>query len=44
VDNIDPAKPESIKDFFDLQTVQRTGEYGELVESETKLFRGCIRR
>ena len=36
VDNIDPAKPESIKDFFDLQAVQRKSEYGELVDPETK--------
>jgi hypothetical protein len=36
VDAIDPAKPESIKDFFDLQAVQRTSEYDESVDSETK--------
>ncbi|HEY77715.1 MAG TPA: Ig-like domain-containing protein [Dehalococcoidia bacterium] len=39
VDGIDPAKPESIKDFFDLQAVQRTGEYDELVDPATKEYK-----
>jgi len=39
VDGIDPAKPEAIKDFFDLQAVQRTPEYDELVNVETKEYK-----
>jgi hypothetical protein len=39
VDGIDPTKPESIKDFFDLQAVQRTPEYGEHVDPETKQYK-----
>ncbi|MBN1369868.1 MAG: Ig-like domain-containing protein [Dehalococcoidaceae bacterium] len=39
VDGIDPVKPESIKDFFDLQAVQRTPEYDELVDGETKEYK-----
>lgn len=39
VDGIDPTKPESIKDFFDLQAVQRTPEYGEYVDPETKQYK-----
>ncbi len=39
VDGIDPSKPESIKDFFDMQAVQRTGEYDEYVDPETKKYK-----
>ena len=39
VDAIDPAIPESIKDFFDLQAVQRTSEYNEFVDPETKTYK-----
>jgi len=39
VDDIDPTKPESIKDFFDLQAVQRTSEYYENVDQESKQYK-----
>ncbi|MBA7644493.1 hypothetical protein ES703_52237 [subsurface metagenome] len=39
VDGIDPAVPESIKDFFDLQAVQRTSEYSDSVDAETKEYK-----
>lgn len=39
VDGIDPSKPESIKDFFDMQTVQRTSEYDDYVDPATKEYK-----
>ncbi len=39
VDGIDPTQPESIKDFFDLQAVQRTSEYEDLVSPATKQYK-----
>ncbi len=39
VDGIDPSKPESIKDFFEMQTVQRTGEYDDYVDPATKEYK-----
>ncbi|MFC2062651.1 Ig-like domain-containing protein [Chloroflexota bacterium] len=39
VDGIDPTKPESLKDFFDLQAVQRTSEYDDNVDSDTKQYK-----
>jgi len=39
VDGIDPSKPESLKDFFDMQAVQRSGEYDEYVDPETKEYK-----
>ena len=39
VDGIDPTIPESIKDFFDLQAVQRTSEYSDSVDTETKEYK-----
>jgi hypothetical protein len=39
VDGIDPSKPESLKDFFDMQAVQRTGEYDKYVDPETKKYK-----
>jgi hypothetical protein len=39
VDGIDPAIPESITGFFDLQAVQRTSEYDGSVDLETKKYK-----
>lgn len=39
VDDIDPTKPESLKDFFDLQAVQGTAEYDKYVSPETKQYK-----
>lgn len=39
VDGIDPTQPKSIKDFFNLQAVQRTGEYDDLVSPATKQYK-----
>ena len=39
VDGIDPAKPESIKDFFDLQAVQGTSEYEEYTDPQKKQYK-----
>jgi len=39
VDEIDPSDPASLKDFFDLQTVQRMSEYDELCTPETKQYK-----
>ncbi len=39
VDGIDPSKPESIKDFFDLQAVQETSEYEKYTDPQTKQYK-----
>lgn len=39
VDDIDPTKPEAIKDFFDMQAVQRSSEYDENVDPATKQYK-----
>jgi hypothetical protein len=39
VDGIDPADPDSLKSFFDLQKVQNTSEYDKLCDPQTKKYK-----
>lgn len=39
VDEIDPADADALKEFFDLQYVQRTSEYDRLADQTTKQYK-----
>ena len=39
VDGIDPTDKDSLKDFFDLQKVQKTSEYDKLCDPQTKKYK-----